>query len=59
MEYVDGVSVTQLIQTQDTIPEPIIALICKKIVKGLEYLHSNSIIHRDIKSDNVMVKRFF
>jgi len=32
-----------------------IALICKKTMLGLTYLHENSIIHRDIKGSNIML----
>eukprot|EP01114_Cavostelium_apophysatum_P018579 TRINITY_DN577_c0_g1_i1.p1 TRINITY_DN577_c0_g1~~TRINITY_DN577_c0_g1_i1.p1 ORF type:complete len:604 (+),score=176.66 TRINITY_DN577_c0_g1_i1:121-1932(+) len=56
MEYVDGASLTQVIETcRDEIPEPMIALIIKKCLEGLMYLHSKNIIHRDVKSDNVLL----
>ncbi|CAG9318354.1 unnamed protein product [Blepharisma stoltei] len=37
------------------IPENIIAYICGEILKGLSWLHQEHRIHRDIKSDNVLL----
>jgi hypothetical protein len=37
------------------IPEPIIAYILKKILMGLAFLHKMRRIHRDIKSDNILI----
>ena len=36
--------------------EPLIARYTKEILFGLEYLHYNNIIHRDIKSSNILFK---
>lgn len=37
------------------ISEKAMSYICKEILKGLNYLHSNGRIHRDIKSQNVIL----
>jgi protein-serine/threonine kinase len=53
MEYVEGCSLTDLIET--FLPEPAIAYVTLRVLRAIAYLHQLSIIHRDIKSDNVLV----
>lgn len=37
------------------IPQPVIAYILREILKGLESLHSRRQLHRDLKSDNILM----
>ncbi|KZF19147.1 Pkinase-domain-containing protein [Xylona heveae TC161] len=55
MEYMEGGSLTDVIDHNPLITEQQIATICHETCKGLEHLHSQHIIHRDIKSDNVLL----
>ncbi len=32
-----------------------VATVCKSCVKALAFLHSNGVIHRDIKSDSILL----
>ncbi|KAK9475755.1 kinase-like domain-containing protein [Lipomyces japonicus] len=54
MEYCAGGSCADLIRT-GVIPEEYIAVIMKEILKGLDYIHSEKKIHRDIKAANILL----
>jgi serine/threonine protein kinase len=58
MELILGGSLTECLLPKLDFPEPCIAYVCRNMLEGLSYIHNNYRMHRDIKSDNVMVSRF-
>lgn len=57
MEFMEGGALTDIIDNNPVITEDQISTICFETCKGLAHLHSQDIIHRDIKSDNVLLDR--
>jgi serine/threonine protein kinase len=55
IEFMDAGSLTSLISTTSSINEKAMAYIMKEILQGLVVLHSKKQIHRDLKSDNVLI----
>ena len=55
LEYIPGGSIKDLLNKYGPLSSKIIKIYLKQILDGLEYLHSKRIVHRDIKSANILV----
>lgn len=54
MEYLEGGALTDIV-THSRMDESQIATVCSQCLKPLSYLHSQGVIHRDIKSDSILL----
>ncbi|HEX3475145.1 MAG TPA: serine/threonine-protein kinase, partial [Kofleriaceae bacterium] len=57
MEYIDGTSVTELLAREGPLPPARAQAIALQIADALAASHHKGIVHRDLKSDNVMLIR--
>eukprot|EP00842_Homolaphlyctis_polyrhiza_P004210 jgi/Hompol1/4790/HPOL_003878-RA len=55
MELMEGGALTNVIDTLGTLSEPLIAAIVQEGLKGIRHMHKLNLIHRDIKSDNILL----
>jgi len=55
VEYMDGGSLQDVIDSGGCENEPVLAQICYRILMGLQFIHSHHQIHRDIKPSNLLI----
>lgn len=57
MQYIDGLSLSEIIESEAPLHPAVAATICREICLAIEYAHRNNVIHRDIKPTNVLISR--
>jgi serine/threonine-protein kinase len=55
MEFVDGDTLSSLVQEQGRLPWDKAARLILQVARGLEHAHAQGIVHRDIKPANILV----
>lgn len=56
MEYVEGKSLRDLIRSRGRLPVGVTLSVAKQLCRALEVAHEQGVIHRDIKSQNIVVE---
>ncbi|KAK0410485.1 hypothetical protein QR680_005152 [Steinernema hermaphroditum] len=56
MEYMEGGALTDIV-TQTRMTEEMIATVCVQCLDAMAFLHARGVIHRDIKSDSILLAR--
>ncbi|KAM9339059.1 serine/threonine-protein kinase PAK 6b [Symphorus nematophorus] len=54
MEYLQGGALTHIV-SETRLTEEQTATVCEGVLQALSYLHSQGVIHRDIKSDSILL----
>lgn len=57
MDYIDGKTISEIVNQEGALPEFRAVLYIKQIAEALQYVHDNNRLHLDIKPGNIMVGR--
>ncbi|TGZ80127.1 Pkinase-domain-containing protein [Ascodesmis nigricans] len=55
LEYISGGSIGSCLRKHGRFPERLVRNLTRQILQGLMYLHSEGILHRDLKADNILL----
>jgi serine/threonine protein kinase len=55
LEYMDGGSLTDVLERVGRIPENVLAAMTRQVLLGLTWLHAHHTVHRDIKPANILM----
>eukprot|EP00003_Mantamonas_plastica_P024080 TRINITY_DN444_c0_g1_i13.p1 TRINITY_DN444_c0_g1~~TRINITY_DN444_c0_g1_i13.p1 ORF type:complete len:468 (+),score=56.13 TRINITY_DN444_c0_g1_i13:193-1404(+) len=53
-EYAQG-ELFSILQDDQQLPEDVVRSVAQQLVKALQYLHANRVIHRDMKPQNILI----
>jgi len=57
MEFIEGQSLTSLVESKGALPPERAAEIVRQAAEGLQVAHDMGIVHRDLKPDNIMIAK--
>lgn len=57
LDFIDGCTLKELLEQDRRLSEQVILEIVKQLLDALEYIHSQSLVHRDISLTNVMIDK--
>ena len=55
LEYISGGSVGSCLRKHGKFDEPLVSSLTRQVLLGLAYLHSQGVLHRDLKADNILL----
>ena len=55
MEYMSGGSLGSLLKKLERLSESMLRVYMRQVIEGVTFLHQRSVVHRDIKPDNILL----
>jgi serine/threonine-protein kinase len=55
MEFIDGLTLAQIVERHGALPVPRVAHVLKQVCESLREAHGKGLVHRDVKPQNIML----